>query len=142
MPNENTSDNSVNDVLRWAAMPVAAILGSVIGSILIVTIYWFSMKFQGGYSEDGWFYLYVIPVIASVAFGGLWVWISMSVAPRGKFVAGIVMTTILCLPLLALTVLVWALGRSTVSESIQSTVGCIAAIISAIVTLVSNKDMV
>ena len=121
---------------RWLLMPIAAIAGGVIGSTLFGLIQWFGMKLQGGFSEDGWMYQYILPTLTSGAFGWLFVYISCAVAPRGKVIAGTVMTTLLVLTGIANLFLVWGLQRYGTGEAVRLTIGSIVASVAGIVALV------
>jgi hypothetical protein len=121
---------------RWPLVPIAAIAGGIAGSLVLGTLNWLSLKFQGGFSEDGWWYRYMIPIITWGMFGWLYVQISCYVAPRGKFITGIVMTTLLFIFSFFGLWLTWHLEKYSTSQSIQLTVGTIASLIAAIVTLV------
>jgi hypothetical protein len=129
------------DWWRWPLLPFAAVAGALAGSIVATLFMWFGMKFQGGFSEDGWYYRYVIPVIASAIFGFIYTLISCEMAPRGKLITGTVMVTILGLFGLLSIILTWAMPDFPVGDAIQSTVGTIASMIAAVMTLmdVSSK---
>ncbi len=122
---------------RWVLMPFAAVGGALIGAILFTLVQWFGMKLQGGYSEDGWMFLYVLPLISSVVFGWLYVYISCAVAPSAKAIAGIIMTTILVMISVFFVSVSWLIPSYTLGQSIQQTVGAIASTIAAIATMVS-----
>ena len=121
---------------RWPLVPLAAITGALAGSILIALLYWLSMKLQGGYSEDGWMYRYILPTITSAVFGLLYVKISYDVAPKGKLITGVVMTTLLFLFSVLNIWLAWYLERYSPAQSIQITVGSIASFITAVISLI------
>ena len=116
-------------------MPFAAVAGALAGSIIAVLFLWFGMKLQGGFSEDGWYFRYVMPVISSAIFGYLFAHISCEMAPRGKVIAGTVMVTILGLFGLLGIVLAWIVPDYPVGQAIQATVGTVATMIAAVVTL-------
>ena len=121
---------------RWPLMPFASFIGASIGAVLFTALQWFGMKLYGGYSEDGWFYIYVLPIISSAVFGWIYVWITYNIAPTGKLIAGAVMTTVLGFIGVASLVIVWGVDKYSTSEAIQSTVGAVATLFTAIVTLV------
>lgn len=124
-----------NQWWRWPLMPFAAVLGGALGAMLFGLVQWFGMKLQGGFSESGWMYLYILPVLTAAAFGWLYTWIACAVAPRGKLLAGTVMTTILVLVGLLNIVIVWGMQKYPVGEAVQLTIGSIASSAAAIVAL-------
>ena len=121
-------------------MPFAAIVGALAGSIAVALFLWFTMKLQGGYSEDGWFYLYIMPIITSAIFGYLYTLISCEMAPRGKLIAGTVMVTILGLFSLVCVVAAWATQNYPTGRAIQGTVGIVATMVAAVMTLVDASS--
>lgn len=56
---------------------------------------WFSMKFFGGYSEDGWAVLYIAPLFTAMIFGWSYAWVAALIAPSAKFPASLVMSILL-----------------------------------------------
>jgi uncharacterized membrane protein YvlD (DUF360 family) len=126
---------------RWPLLPFAAVAGALVGSVLASLLMWFGMKLQGGYTEDGWYFRYVMPVISSAIFGYLYAHISCEMAPCGKIIAGTVMVTTLGLFGLLISVLAWTIPDYPIGEAIQVTVGTVATMIAAVLTLIdaSNK---
>lgn len=92
---------------RWPILPFAAIVGAAIATFLIQVLMWLAMKFQGGFSEDGWYFHYIMPLISSAIFGYFYTIISCMDAPRGKVLAGTVMVTVLGLFCLVSVFLAW-----------------------------------
>lgn len=122
---------------RWPLVPIAGFAGGAIGSALFALLQLFSLKLTGDLHEDGWMLMYVTPTISSAVFGYLFVTITHYVAPSGKFISSVVMTTVLGLFLLLSGLVAWAsIGEST-SESIKTIVACIVALIASISTLAS-----
>lgn len=103
-------------------------------------IMWLGMKFRGDFSEDGWYYLYIMPVITSVVWGVIFSYISYNMPPKGNLTAGTVMVTILGVFVLLMLVLIWGTGGLEISNKIQSTVGGIATMAGAIGGLVSARS--
>jgi hypothetical protein len=97
------------------------------------------MKLSGGYSEDGWYFRYILPVFSSALFGYLYVFITLNVAPRGKVISAVVMTTILGVFTVLVILLAWAAPSEGIGNAVQSTVGAIASMIAAIATIVNVK---
>jgi hypothetical protein len=81
---------------RWPLIPIAAVLGAFAAALLMAGFQWLSIKFMGG-GTDGWLFKYIVPLMSAGAFGWAFVRASCEVAPRGKFITGIVMATILTL---------------------------------------------
>jgi hypothetical protein len=131
---------SENQWWRWPLVPIAAIGGSVLGSALFGLIQWFGMKLQGGFSEDGWMYQYILPVLTSAIFGWLFIYISCAVAPRGKLITGTVMTTLLVLLGIANLFLVWGLQRYGTGESVRLTITSIVTSIAGIASLIQAHN--
>lgn len=131
-----TNKHPGNQWWRWPLVPIAALAGGIAGSALLTLIQWFGMKMQGGFSEDGWMYQYVVPTMTVAAFGWLFVHVSCQVAPRGKVITGTVMTTLLVLLGIANLFLVWGLQRYGTGEAIRLTIGSVVTSIAGIVALV------
>lgn len=124
---------------RWPLVPLAAVLGALAGSLALFFVLWLSMKMRGDFNENGWLYLYIIPLMQAATFGYLYTWISCAVAPRGKFITGVVMvTTLLALHAVAL-IFVWQRSPDT-GAAIQVTVSGIAIGIACIVGLIHAHE--
>jgi|SRR5690554_555586 len=121
----------------WPLMPFAAVLGATLGTMILGLIMWLGMKFRGDFSEEGWYYLYIMPVITSVVWGVIFSYISYSMPPKGNLTAGTVMVTVLGVLVLLMLILIWANGGLELSNKIQSTVGGIATMAGAVGGLVS-----
>src|SRR6185312_6961811 len=80
---------------RWPLVPIAAVGAAVVGGTAITLLYWLAMKLHGSFSEDGWFYLYVLPVLSSALSGYLYTLAAAITAPRGRAIATTVMVSIL-----------------------------------------------
>ncbi|ADO00843.1 hypothetical protein Gbem_4143 [Citrifermentans bemidjiense Bem] len=125
---------------RWPILPLAAVLGALVGAFLLTLLQWIGMKMQGGFREDGWYFRYILPVISSAVFGWLYALITLNVAPRGKVIASVVMTTILGVLALLGLIFTWFYKLDDIGTAVQSTVGSIASLVAAIATIVSLKD--
>lgn len=129
-----------NQWWRWPLLPFAAIAGALASSAACVLFVWFSMKFQGGYTEDGWYYLYVMPLMASATFGYVYALIAITVAPCGKVIAGTVLVTLLAV-FGALTAFVaWVSPSSTITYAIQSTLSTVSMLCAALVVLLGEHQ--
>lgn len=80
---------------RWPLIPVASIAGAFLGSAAFMLIQWLSMNFSGNFDESGWYYKYILPLIRDFIFGFLIVFLGCFVAPQGKLIVGVVLTTLL-----------------------------------------------
>lgn len=125
---------------RWPVMPFAAVIGGAVGALLFTALQWLGMKFQGGFSADGWAYIYVLPVISAATFGYLYTYISCTVAPSGKFTAGVVMTSFYGVLGTLLCVLMWFNPDYTTGRAVVETIRFLAGIGAAIVALVQVRD--
>lgn len=133
------TESGIKGWWRWPLLPFAAVAGGMTGAFLANLFTWFGMKLRGGYSEDGWFYLYVMPVLSSALFGYLYTAIACHMAPRGKLIAGTVMVTALGLFGLLSIVLAWTLPDYGTLKATQATVSIIAMMIAAIVALMDDS---
>lgn len=125
---------------RWPLVPLAAPLGATAGAVAFVLLQWLGMKLHGGMSEDGWFFLYILPVIQSAIFGYLYSTISCAVAPRAKLVTGVVMVTLLGALVVVVLVFGWATSEGRTGDAVQATVQTVAAMVAAIAALVSFRE--
>ena len=125
---------------RWPLLPFAAIGGAAIGAVLLGLVQWLGFKFQGGFTEDGWMFRYILPIFTSAAFGWLFAWIACAVAPHGKVVAGTVMTTLLFIVLLLSIAFSWLASNYSVGQAVQTTVGSTSCLIAAVVALVQAHE--
>jgi hypothetical protein len=125
-----------NQWWRWFFVPVAALAGGIVGSYALGVVAWLGAKMHGGYSEDGWWFRYILPVLMSATFGWLYGLIACAVAPRGKIYAGIVMTTLLIIVGIVTVSLSWIMPRVPTGIAIQVTVGTLASTLCAIFAIV------
>ncbi|WP_237067153.1 hypothetical protein [Microbulbifer guangxiensis] len=124
----------------WPLLPFAAFIGATIGAFLLTLMQWFGLKMQGGFQEDGWYYLYILPVISSAAFGWLYALITLHLAPRGKLITASVMVTALGVLIVIGLLFEWLNQDRSVGHSIQMTIGSIATLSAAIATIVTERD--
>ena len=80
---------------RWPLIPIISILGAFLGSAIFVLLEWLSMILRGNYSENSWYFYYILPLIREGLFGFLVVYLGCLVAPRGRLIVGVVLTTLL-----------------------------------------------
>lgn len=103
-------------------------------------IQWFGMKFSGGFSEEGWCFIYILPIITSAVFGYLWVQISYYVAPKNKKITTVFMTVLLVAILLVVTAFSLLDLNNGTSEKVQSVLGGIAIIVAAVYTIMDLQE--
>lgn len=123
----------------WPLMPFAAVVGATLGTMVVGLVLWAGMKFRGDFSESGWYYLYIMPVITSFLWGVIFSYISYHMPPKGNLTAGTVMVTILGVVLLLMLVLIWASGSVQLANKIQSTIGATATMVGAIFVLANSQ---
>lgn len=138
---ENMLTSKSKDTLRWVALPFAAFIGALLGSILLGIFSWWSAKLYGGFHEDGWYYRYLMPIFSSGAFGYFFSIISLAVAPKSKIIAATVMITLLGVFSLFSIGLAWRMHYSHgLVYFIQVLIGCVVGMIAAIATVVDYKE--
>ena len=126
---------------RWPLVPFAAFIGATLGAMLFMLLQWLAMKFNGSMSEDGWFFQFVLPAMQSAVFGWLYVLISCTVAPRARYVTGVVMTTTLICLLVLVTGYAWAKSYGSMTGSlIQLTINGVIASFSCVISLMNMKE--
>ena len=134
-------NSKTKNTLRWVALPFAAFIGALLGSILLGIFSWWGAKLYGGFYEDGWYYRYLMPVFTSGAFGYFFSLISLAVAPKSKIIAATVMVTLLGVLSLVSIGLAWQMHYSHgLIYFIEVVIGCIVGMIAAIVTLVDYEE--
>lgn len=121
---------------RWPLVLPAAAIGGALGAFILTAMQWFALKMQGGFSQDGWYFLYVLPLLSSVAFGWLYTYIAWQVAPKGKAVTGIVLVTLLGIASAFSIFLVWWVLDYPTGQAVQTTLACIANTVASIFSLV------
>lgn len=119
---------------RWPLLPFAAVGGGMAASVAAALFFWLSAKFAG-FGEEGWYFRYIVPLFVSGVFGHVFVRITCGMAPQGKVIAGTVMVTILGVFCLLSAVLAWYMPDYSTGFAIQNTVGSIAMMFGAVVTL-------
>jgi hypothetical protein len=127
-------------VVALAVNPHTAPVGALVGSILLGILQWFGMKMTGGYYEDGWYYLYIMPLITSGVFGWLWCMIASYIAPQGKTITGTIMATVLAMLGLFLVFASFAQLERTVGERIQLILASIAMLIGSIIAVIQTHE--
>ncbi|QSX34480.1 hypothetical protein JYB87_04310 [Shewanella avicenniae] len=124
----------------WPLLPFAAFIGAGIGAFLLTLFQWFGLKMQGGFSEDGWYFLYILPIISSAAFGWLFAYITLYLAPKGKVIAASVLVAILGAFSVFGLLFMWLSPQREVAEAVQATISSVATVSAAIATIVTQKN--
>ena len=125
------------DWLRWIALPFAAFIGSALGSLAFVFLYWVGMKIHGGFSEDGWFYRFILPLLGAGMSGYLVPIISYKVAPKAKFISAVVMVSIMGAFIFISIIALFSFEYAT-EYRIVGVLRCIVTMVAAIMTF---KDL-
>ena len=117
---------------RWPLVPLASLLGASLVAVFYYLWTWLSINMMGG-GSDGWIVQFITPLFVACIFSYALVWCGCFVAPRAKFITGVVITTLFVMYLFVgayqlLFSTDFATGRK-VLLSIQAVVGIISAII-------------
>jgi hypothetical protein len=123
---------------RWPLIPIAAALGAIAAALLMAGFQWLSLKFMGG-GTDGWFFRYLVPLMSAGAFGWAFIRASCEVAPRGKFITGVVMVTILTLYNIALSVYFLLRSASGWGDTLTAVLWGVVATVVGIITLMQFR---
>ena len=76
-------------------MPVAPPIAGLVGGAAFHLMQWLGMKMTGGYSEDGWIFLYFMPLVTAGIVGWAYSWSAALIAPSAQFRASLTMTALL-----------------------------------------------
>lgn len=104
---------------RWPLMPIAALTGAIIGTILVGVLQWVGMKLSGSYNEDGWYFKYIVPLVMWGCFGYFLTAISYRVAPAGKIVASAVVATTFCVVMILIVLFGFTRNTPTLIAGLQ-----------------------
>lgn len=124
------------DVLRWVAMPFAAVIGASLGAGVLVLMVFTA---PAGFLLRGSYIVYIISIISAYVFGFLYAYIVYAISPRSKEVAVVVMTTVLCVMGTMMLILGWVLASDNTSLAIRATLQIIAAMVAAVLVAKSCK---
>jgi len=80
---------------RWPFVLIVPPIVAVAAAFVFHWVQWLSMKFFGGYSEDGWGVIYIAPLFTAIMFGWSYAWVVALIAPSRKFPASLVMSILL-----------------------------------------------
>lgn len=129
------SENQPSQWWRWPLMPFASVAGGLTGAALVFLIQWIGIK-KAGFATDGWLVLYVLPTMSSAAFGWVYVFVSYAVAPRWKFVSGVIMTAVLCIACAAKAYTALSHHYGDLSNSIQPILASLFMAAAAVLSLI------
>jgi hypothetical protein len=121
-------------------MPFAAVFGGAIGGFVFMLVQWLGLKFQGGFSEDGWMFRYMLPLFSMATFGYLYAYISCTVAPRAKLTAGVAMTAVLSVIWIAAVTIMWLSPRYSAGLAFFETLRMFAGVAGAVGALMQLHE--
>jgi hypothetical protein len=128
------------DWWRWPLVPIGSIAGAVGGAILMTALQWLAMKIEGRISEDGWWARFVQPLMVSGVFGYLWSTLAYSIAPKGKLIAAVVMTTLLGVLWCATIIIVINDSNFPIFNKVYASISVVTSMIAAICGVVSKHS--
>lgn len=132
---EQPDKRSTNQWWRWALMPVAAVAGTLFLSFLVSIVYtYFSKVFLEAYVGAG-VTRFNANILASLCFGYVYISIACAVAPRGKFVVGVVMAGLFLAYVIVTDVAIWVSSLYEVSGAIWESICSLVALMAAAAAL-------
>lgn len=140
LPNLASSPPASKGWWRWPLMPVAAIIGAALGTIVVSILQWIGMKLSGVYHESGWYFTYVLPLVTWGCFGYLFTFISYHVAPTGKVIASTVMATAFCVIMLLVVLFGVVHDAPTLTSGIQTALSFVALVVGTIYGIIQAKE--
>lgn len=138
--NSPSSRRAIDGWWRWPLMPIAALTGAVLGTILLGVLQWIGMKLSGVYNEHGWYFKYILPLVMWGCFGYFFTAISYRVAPTGKLVASTVMATTLCVVMVLVVLFGLARDTPTLGAGVQVILSLGALVSGAIFGIIQARD--
>jgi hypothetical protein len=130
-----TEGASVWVVLRWAALPFAALVVPLAGMAVMAIACYMAVTAMG-VAHDGWFMMYVNPAFGFGFFGFLYSKTVMFVAPSHKMRVGFVMNALLGLVMLSGVVLIWVEDTKSPFELVVTTAMYLFTVVAAVMVLV------
>lgn len=135
-----TPHRASKDWWRWPLMPIAALTGAILGTILVGVLQWVGMKFSGVYNEQGWYFRYILPLVMWGCFGYFLTAISYRVAPTGKLVASTVMATALCVVMVLVVLFGFVRDTPTLGNGVQVILSLCALVTGTIFGISQARD--
>ncbi|WP_432798271.1 hypothetical protein [Poriferisphaera sp. WC338] len=80
---------------RWPLVPVATIGGASVALLVLEVVVLYGCRWLGVVGETGFGYVHATTLMQYAFFGFCWAGIACLVAPKGKAIAGMVMTGVL-----------------------------------------------
>ena len=120
------------DWWRWPLVPIGSVIGATLGAMLLGGMNWLFMKMNGGMNEDGLWYRFVQPVMVFGLFGYLWSTLAYMIAPHGKLIAAVVMTTVLGMLCVFVVIKLVTSPDLPTSNKIMSSIAIVASLICGI----------
>lgn len=139
MINEASSSTTSN-WWRWPILPFASFLGAALGASFFLLLQWGIAKVRGDFSEDGWYFVYILPMLSSAVFGYLLVFITLYIAPKGKVIAAAIMLIVLCMILLTGQIFMWSNPYILFNETLKAFIQSLITIIAAVCSIIFDKD--
>lgn len=119
-------------MVRWTFVPIASVAGGCFASLVWGVMQWIYMK-TAGFSSDGWWYQYIVPIGSSAVLGYGLVYIGAMVAPRSQHTAGIVLASVwstIGLMMIGIGLLSHAITYLSAASLVAQCIGCIVGAIS------------
>jgi len=128
----DSDDSRYKKWWRWPLVPIA--------SVAVVVVWFWSTRWsigtmEGGLSEYSWWFYFSLLLVISAIAGWFYAWVACQVAPRGKVIAGSVVTTLLIIVELVTIKAVWKFPEFTSAEALSSTGQAIAMSVAAIAAI-------
>jgi hypothetical protein len=137
---EEAPNSKQMDWWRWPLVPIGSIAGAIGGAILMAALQWLAMKIEGRIREDGWWARFVQPLMVFGAFGYLWSTLAYSIAPKGKLIAAVVMTTLLGVLWGVAIIILLNDSNFPVFDKVYASISVVTSMIAAICGVVSKHS--
>ncbi|MBW4934980.1 hypothetical protein [Marinobacter sp. F4206] len=124
---------------RWLFVPVVPPVAGLAGGAAFHLMQWFGMKMTGGYSEDGWIFLYFMPLVTAGFVGWAYSWSAAMIAPSARLKASFTMTVFLFLFAVFASVVAIVGPEYSRFEVVSVVLMSIAAVMGSIVALIGIK---
>lgn len=127
---------------RWLLIPIAAPVSAIFVVAAVAGIQYLFAKIHGGIRSDGWYWLFVMPAINLASLSYTATLVTGLLAPTGKTIAAVVITTVLSTIALMQPIFYFSfdLHDSSLTEHIQVIVTTLAIIIGGILGVCHIHD--
>lgn len=89
--------NNIFLALRWVAVLPAAALSLCLAPVILYCLEWLSIKLNGSGNEDGWFLMYITPIMGNALGGYCYIKVATEIAPSFKKNTALILFIILVL---------------------------------------------